>query len=265
MICGGAFFCAIIVPMPSTPLLIVDDEALVVEMLQRYLGTKGYEVRGAGRVTEALAVYRAWRPPLVLLDVRLPDGSGLDLLRQIRAMNPDVHAVVVTAAHELERRQEALGAGATAFAFKPIEVTSLDRILRAAAGGPRPVEDAEHPIVLVVDDEPEVRASVKWYLIGQGMHVVAADSAEEGLALLRSLQPPPQVIVLDLDLPRMNGMEFLKQLRQGRPDLTVIILTGFGALSLQTQAEQLGVRQFLRKPVSLATLEQAIRDAVRDS
>lgn len=250
---------------PLIPLLIVDDEALVVEMLQRYLETKGYEVRGAGRVAEALTIYRAWRPPLVLLDVRLPDGSGLDLLRRLRAITPDLHAVVVTAAHELDWRQEALEAGATAFAFKPIEVTALDRILRAAAGSPRSAEDAEHPTVMFVDDEPDVRAGVKWYLIGQGMHVVAADSAEEGLALLRSAEPSPQVLVLDLDLPRMSGMEMLKQVRQGRPDLAVVILTGFGGLSLQTQAEQLGVRQFLRKPVSLATLEQAIRDAAHGS
>jgi len=251
--------------MPATPisLLIVDDEALVVEMLQRYLQTKGYEVRGAGRAAEALAVYREWRPPLVLLDVRLPDGSGLDVLRQLRALNPEVHVVIVTAAHELEWRQEALTAGATAFAFKPIEVTALDRILRAAAGGPRPAEDADHPTVMIVDDEPEIRASVKWYLIGQGMQVVAADSAEEGLALLRSVQPVPQVLLLDLSLPRMDGMTFLKEVRQARPDLAVIILTGFPGMSARAQAEQYGVQRFLRKPVSLAMLEQAIREVVR--
>lgn len=248
--------------MTPTPLLIVDDETLVVEMLQRYLQTKGYEVRGAGRVAEAWTLYQSWRPSLVLLDVGLPDGSGLDVLRRIRGLTPDAHVVIVTAAHELEWRQEALAAGATAFAFKPVEVTALDRILRAAVGKPRAAEDADHPTVMILDDEPEVRASVKWYLIGQGMHVVAADSAEEGLALLRSAQPAPQALVLDLALPRMSGMEFLKQVRQVRPDLAIIILTGFPGMSARAQAEQFGVQGFLCKPVSLATLERAIRDAI---
>ncbi|MBI4226789.1 MAG: response regulator [Candidatus Omnitrophica bacterium] len=247
--------------MPSAlTLLIVDDEALVVEMLQRYLQAKGYDVRGAGRVDEALAVYQTWRPALVLLDIRLPDGSGLALLRQIRALNRRAHVVVVTAAHELECRQEALAAGAAAFAFKPIEVTALDRILRAAAGVPPPAGDPAHPAVMVLDDEAEVRLSIKFYLIGHGLRVTDAATAEEALALLRSVQPTPQILVLDLALPKMSGIDFLKAVRQARPELCVVVLTGFPGLALREQAEQLGVQRFLRKPVSLQALEQTIRE-----
>lgn len=247
---------------PKISLLIVDDESLVVEMLQRYLETKGYEVRGAGRADEALAVYRAWRPSLVLLDIRLPDGSGLDVLRAIRALDAKARVVVVTALHELDVWEKALEAGASAFAFKPTDVTALDRILRVAGGRGPATGDVDHPAVLIVDDEPEIRLSVKFYLIGRGMQASDAATAEDALALLHSLQPAPQALVLDLDLPKMSGIDCLKQIRQAWPDLPVVVLTGFATVSLREQAEALSVQRFLRKPVALQALEQAIREVL---
>lgn len=246
---------------PKLSLLIVDDEALVVEMLQRYLETKGYEVRGVGRAADAMKVFQEWRPALVLLDVRLPDGSGLDVLKAIRAIDKGAQVVVVTALHELDFWEEALAAGAAAFAFKPMEVTALDRILRVAAGGMLPAGDPAHPSVMIVDDESDTRIGVKYYLIGRGMQAFDAPTAEEALAQLRS-RPIVQALVLDLDLPKMSGIDCLKQVRQAWPDLPVVILTGFAGLSLRAQAESLGVQRFLRKPVALQQLEQAIREVL---
>ena len=249
-----------LVESPKTTLLIVDDEPAVVEVLGGYLQTRGYEVRGVGRAAEVLDLYQQWKPVLVLLDVLLPDGSGLDVLRTLKTANPDAKIVVITAVQDYSLRQEAMAAGASGFAFKPVQVTALDRILRTAAGlapfGPH----GKRPCVMILDDEAEIRVGLKYYLIGQGMDVIIASTAEEGLSLLRAMRPSPQVLVLDLDLPHLSGVEFLKLVRQMWPELAVIILTGLGGSTPRTTTARLGAQRFLHKPVTLKILERTIRE-----
>ena len=246
--------------VPRTTLLIVDDEPTVIEMLGSYLETRGYEVRGVGWASEAVEVYRAWRPALVLLDIVLPDESGLIVLRRLRQEDPTARVVVMTAVQEVALRQEALASGASGFAFKPMEVTALDRILRAAAGlnplGPQ----GDQPCVMILDDDAEIRVGLRYFLIGCGMEVAMAGSAEEGLSMLRSFTPTPQVLVLDLNLPRLGGMEFLKLVQQTRPELAVIVLTAMGGTTLRETAKRYGARLFLQKPVMLEDLERMIRE-----
>lgn len=247
--------------MSRLALLIVDDEGALRDTLARYLSAKGYETRGVGTAAEALAIYRQWHPTLVLLDPKLPDQSGLEVLRQVRAMDPQGCVVVITALADLNLRQEALAAGAIAFAFKPLEVTALDRVLRSAAGVPAPIP--ERPTVLIVDDEPEIRVSLKSYLTGRGMNVFVAPTAEDALALLRSARPTPQAVLVDLELPRLSGKEFLKLVRRSHPELPLVILTAFGSLSRREEAEQLGITRFLQKPVPLETVETTLRETLQ--
>lgn len=248
--------------MDPIELLIVDDEPGVLETLQSYLQTRGYKISGAAWAEDAVRAYMETRPQLVLLDIRLPDGSGLDVLRRIRVLDPEAQVVVMTALHDLSLREEAFNLGAAAFAFKPMEVTALDRILKAAAGRAPTVSNPDRPNVLILDDETEIRVSLKFYLIGREMDVAVAGTAEEALSLLRSGRANPDVLLLDLDLPRLSGMEFLKLVRQMRPEMSVVILTGIGSAALKETALRMGVCQFLSKPVTLETIEKAIRDCV---
>lgn len=249
-------------PQPIT-LLIVEDEETVLETLEDYLRAKGYEIRTTRWAKEAATLYASWRPALVLLDIRLPDGDGLDVLRRIRAQDPQARVVMITAVHDLEWRRQALADGAAGFFFKPVEVTALDRILRTAAGVAE-TAGSDRPTVMILDDEPEIRVGLKYYLIGRGLNVQVAGSAEEALSFLRTRPVKPQVLVLDLMLPKLSGMDFLKLIHQANPELAVIILTGLGATSsLRQQAQQHGVRQFFTKPVSLDVLETAIRGALK--
>ncbi|MBI4313556.1 MAG: response regulator [Candidatus Omnitrophica bacterium] len=244
-----------------TTLLIVDDEPEVLETLQAYLETRGYKVFGAAWAEDAVRAYQKERPQLVLLDIQLPDSSGFEVLRKIRAADPKAQVVVMTAIHDLSLRQEAFSLGAAAFAFKPMEVTSLDRILRAAVGQDPSRNPENRRSVMILDDETEIRVSLKFYLIGRGMDVTVAATAEEALSLLRSGRAKPNALLLDLDLPRLSGIEFLKLVRQMHPEIAVIVLTGIGSGSIQEAVERLGVRQFLHKPASLDTIEQALHKA----
>jgi DNA-binding NtrC family response regulator len=117
----------------------------------------------------------------------------------------------------------------------------------------RPKVDAS---VLVVEDEPRmrellVRAVASWGLCTQG-----ARSAEEALRTMR--ERPSDMVVLDLNLPGMGGMELFELIRRQWPDTQVIVLTGFGDLESARQAIHLDVVEFLTKPCHLGELEQAV-------
>lgn len=109
--------------------LVVDDEADAVELLQEFLVNKGYEVSTASDGEEALRKVKEERPHLVLLDVRMPGMNGLDVLRQVRQLDQEVGVIMVTAVNEEETGREALKLGAFDYIVKPLNLEYLERSL----------------------------------------------------------------------------------------------------------------------------------------
>ena len=112
------------------------------------------------------------------------------------------------------------------------------------------------PIVLVIEDEPKMRDLLLRAISSWGFDTLAARSAEEALRIMDS--QPAHIVLLDLNLPCMAGMECFEHIRQRWPAAQVIILTGFGDLDAAKQAIHLDVVEFLTKPCHLGQLEVAL-------
>ena len=110
--------------------------------------------------------------------------------------------------------------------------------------------------VLIVEDEPRLRDLLLHALPDMGFTGDAAKSGEEAVKIME--KQPHQVIVLDLNLPGMSGLEFFEQVREKWPRTQVVILTGFGDLETARQAIRLDVADFLTKPCPLGDLEAAL-------
>jgi len=110
--------------------------------------------------------------------------------------------------------------------------------------------------VLVVDDEPRIRNMLAQALKQMDFRATLAGSAEAGARELA--QRTFDILILDLNLPGMDGMEFLTSIRKRHPDIQVIILTGFGDLEAAKRAIHLDVVEFLTKPCALGNLETAL-------
>ena len=119
------------------------------------------------------------------------------------------------------------------------------------------------PRVLIVEDEPRMRELLLRAMTGWGFDAAAARSGEEALRLAGGPDGPPHIVVLDLDLPGIGGLETFARLRERQPDLQGIVLTGFGSLDAARQAIHLDVVEFLTKPVPLGDLEHALDRAIR--
>lgn len=106
--------------------LVVDDEPAFVELLQGFLTGKGYEVITASGGEEALRKVKEDRPHLILLDVRMPRMSGLEVLRQVQQIDQEVGVIMVTAVHEEELGRQALDLGAFDCIVKPVDLKYLE-------------------------------------------------------------------------------------------------------------------------------------------
>ena len=115
--------------------------------------------------------------------------------------------------------------------------------------------------VLIVEDEPRMRELLERAIKGWGFNVAVARSGEEALRLAET--SAPDVAVLDLNLPGMDGLEFFGKLRQRFPQAQGIVLTGFASVEAARQAVHLEVVEFLTKPCHLGELEQALDRAIK--
>jgi DNA-binding NtrC family response regulator len=111
--------------------------------------------------------------------------------------------------------------------------------------------------ILVIDDEPGIRSLLDTLLSRKGFGVVLADGGQKGLALFR--RERPDVVVLDLKMPEMDGVTVLQQIRRLNPDQPVIILTGAGTQEREQQVRALGVTEFIEKEFSLHRLGDALK------
>jgi DNA-binding NtrC family response regulator len=123
---------------------------------------------------------------------------------------------------------------------------------------PRPPLD---PHVLVVEDEPRMRKLLLRVLTGWGFDTAVARSAEEASKLAEA--KPPDVVVLDLNLPGEGGIDWFRRLRETNPKVQGIVLTGFASIEAAREAIHLDVVEFLTKPAHLGELEQALDRALR--
>ncbi|MDZ7371689.1 MAG: sigma-54 dependent transcriptional regulator [candidate division KSB1 bacterium] len=112
--------------MSSFNLLIVDDEAAQRETLSGFLKKKGFQVFTAADGNRALEIVRSQLIDLVLTDLRMPEMDGLELLRRIKAENPEIAVLVMTAFGSIEKAIEAMKAGAFDFVVKPINLEQLE-------------------------------------------------------------------------------------------------------------------------------------------
>jgi CheY-like chemotaxis protein len=124
---------------PRPLILVVDDERDLAATCERLLRRRGYQVITAGSREEGLAAVAAHTPALVISDVFLPDGDGLDIVRAARRAAAPIPAIVMTAFASPASREAALAAGAGAYISKPFATTAfaglVDRMLGVASDG----------------------------------------------------------------------------------------------------------------------------------
>lgn len=245
--------------------LVVDDDQDLRTTISEFLNMRGFEVLEAGDGLEALLQVKRGRPEAVVLDIMMPRLGGLQALKRIRAFDPDVTVIVVTGAMETELHQLATRQGAAAVLVKPLTLADLEAILHRRVPPPHeePVPAVPPPAagrILLVDDEPEVRATFEELLTGRGYAVRAVG---DGASAIRAVvEQAPDVVLLDIQMPGLGGIEALGAIRAVAPDVKVIMVSGISDTALAGRALAYGAFDYVTKPVDLAYLARSVETAL---
>jgi CheY-like chemotaxis protein/signal transduction histidine kinase len=199
-----------------TTVLLIDDDPLIQHLLRGQLEQEGFRVFVAVDGVDGLTLAREIRPHVIILDIHLPKLDGWQVLSEIKSDAALVNTPVIILSVE-EQRARAFSFGACEYLVKPVEAERLVTIVRRAV-----VPGAGD--ILVVDDDDDTREMVSRNLRRAGFTTVEARDGEE--ALLRARVVKPSMVVLDLLMPRVNGFEVLRTLRQEGQDVPVLVLTG---------------------------------------
>jgi signal transduction histidine kinase/DNA-binding response OmpR family regulator len=196
--------------------LVIDDDPDVVYLFQENLTEAGYRVVGALSAEEGVRKARELKPFAITLDIIMPGTDGWAVLRQIKA-DPATRDIPVLVVSVVDHKDRGYQLGAFDYLLKPLE---RDAILAALARIQR-----TRGLILVVDDDPTVADLVRQLLEGEPYQITAAADGVHALELIQGLQP--DVVLLDLLMPAMNGFELIDrmkadpQLRQ----IPVLVLT----------------------------------------
>ena len=199
--------------------LIVDDDPVVHEVLAPTLAKKGYRVIHARDGAEALDIVRKTPPDIVTLDVMMPNVDGWTVLGAMKS-DPALAHIPVIMLTIVDDRNLGWSLGASEYMTKPI-----DRERLVALVGRFTSRNAD-AVVLVVDDDPEIRNVVSATLRNAGLKTAEAVNGQAACDWL-SRNPPPDLILLDLMMPEMDGFQFLERMRE-HPDwlkIPVVVLT----------------------------------------
>jgi len=220
--------------------LVVDDDAGVRELMQRFLESKGYRVLTAASGTAGLAAAREHRPAAITLDVVLPGQDGWEVLAELKS-DPGTAGIPVVMVTFLEERQQGYALGAADYLVKPVawdELSSrLARLTGNAVSGP----------VLVVDDDAATRELLRRALERDGRTVIEAADGAAALTLMQTQRP--SLILLDLMMPVMDGFEFVEEFRRhaGWRDIPILVITARHATAEERARLSGSVRAILEK------------------
>jgi len=253
--------------------LIVDREEATRRSLRQRLSGQGFNVVDADGVDSARTVIVNQAVQVLVVDLASLGDAGLHLLSIARQQRPGTETILLTRPEQVPLSIRGMKLGAFEDLRVPIDIEVLRKSIVAAldqAGrrtdpqcrkhrrGRNTMEDFK---VLLVDDEEDFLESLNERLRLRKVDTDTARSGEE--ALQRIQDDEPTVIVLDLKMPGMHGLEVLKRLKSTNPNVQVVILTGHGSEEDKKEAERLGAFAYLSKPVRMDTLMKSIRGAYK--
>ncbi|MBI2908946.1 MAG: response regulator [Chloroflexi bacterium] len=207
-----------VAPGGATTVLIVDDDPLVQDLLVRSLAREGFQTRAASGGEEGLRLAREWHPDVITLDVLMPGMDGWAVLSALKA-DPNVADIPVIMLTIVDEKNLGFAMGAAEYITKPVDTARLADILkRFRRGGPAGT-------VLVVEDDSGTREYLRRLLKREGWSVSEAENGRVALNVIG--KQPPQVILLDLMMPEMDGFEFAVELRKREEwkSIPIVVLT----------------------------------------
>ena len=248
-------------PLGGLRVLVVDDEPDSRDMVATVLELAGAEALVAGTAAEGLSILKRERPDVLLSDLEMPGEDGYSLVRRVRALPPGsgglTPAAALTAYAGAEHRTKTLLAGFQLHVAKPVQPAELAAVVASLAARTFAAPEGRPRRVLIVEDDHDTADALDAIVASEGFETRLARDGEAALELAAAFRPG--VVLLDLGLPGIGGLEVARRLRE---DITstarLVALTGYGSADDVALSRQAGFDRHLVKPVSVHELRRVL-------
>ncbi|MEH1909508.1 response regulator [Nostoc sp.] len=228
-------------------LLVIDDDAMLTEQLQVEADSWGIRMKVAPNLATARSLFSLATPDAVLLDLSFPgtEEDGLILLSEIVERSPNIPVIVFTGRDTLADRLAVSRLGAKQFLHKPATTEQIFQAIARVLLQPQTSEAK----VLIVDDDPVMLAGLSALLTPWGLEVTTLSQSQQFWKVL--IATSPNLVVLDLEMPIVNGLELCQVVRQDAQwgDLPILVVTAHTDAESLQQAFAAGADDFISKPV----------------
>jgi len=227
-------------------ILLTDDNKEFTQNLRDILELKGYAVLTASDGFRALDIIKTSPVDLILMDIKMPVMNGVETFKKIKQITPDTPVIMLTAFALEELIQESLQEGAFACLKKPLNFDELFATIEHAI--------PNGSMILVVDDDENLCRNLLDVLSKKGYRVTIAMDSTSAIEKVR--KNVFDIMLLDMKLPPLNGLETYLTIRRICPNIVVVIITGF--LSEMEEMIRMvrknGVYALLEKPIDIDKL-----------
>ncbi|MBN1688020.1 MAG: response regulator [Candidatus Omnitrophica bacterium] len=246
-------------------ILVVDDEVSIRNFCHTLFTREGHEVITLPRGDQALEIIPRENVDLVLLDLQIPGEKGLSILQKIRAGFPRLPIVIFSGIVSAEMEKEAYELGAIEVIHKGVNPLELkDRINNILAAKHQIFSDTpmrKNYRMLIVEDEESEANLLKALFEEKGFQTMTARTGEEAIQIVQ--REKPNIVLLDMVLPGMDGMLTLKRILEIDPNAGVIMMTGVADPQLMRETIELGAYHYVQKPYEVNYLERVIQTRLK--
>jgi len=235
-----------------TSVLIVDDDESLCKSMSMILKRKGYEVATAMEGKAAIELVTERPFDMVFMDIKMPVMDGVEAHRRIKDIRPDAVVMMMTAFSVEDMVKQALREGAYGIMYKPLDMAQvIGMVERAHSAG-------EGMLVLIVDDDPSTCTTLRNVLAKMNYQVEIAATGEQAIAAAK--RGDHDVLIIDLRLPTINGLETYLAIKEIRPQAVAVMMTAYrqDMSDMVEQALQNSAYTCLYKPVDMDQLLDVI-------
>lgn len=232
----------------KTKILLVDDNGAFIDSVKDILEDEGHKVITALNGEDAVSMIRKDSFDIVLMDIKMPGMNGVESFIKMKEMNPDVKVILFTAYTLEDLIQQARGEGVWAVLKKPLDMEYLLSIIKESK------KNDHGGYILIADDDKALCENLDETLSEQGYNVAVVC---DGLEAIQEMENQTfDILLLDMKLPGLNGLEVYRRVKAKQPTVVTIIMTGYAEelRDLINQAVSENAYTYLTKPIDMNEL-----------